>query len=129
VSPTLDLLSSVVNNISFVSPPAPPLSQPEDIPADALCPVDADGLPECPGGESYCTCANVIKIPLGSVVQIILSDNSKFQLHKYSLLFWDLRFLQRWRHWRRSRLWRCVVFLVDTNVSEERPGDGDITIQ
>jgi len=68
-----------MNNISFESPPAPPLTQPEDVPPEALCPLGTDGLvPQCPGGESYCMCTNVIKIPLGAIVQIILSDESEY---------------------------------------------------
>jgi hypothetical protein len=44
---------------------------------DILCPTGADGLPQCPGGKSYCTCVHIIKIELGALVQIILSDHSK----------------------------------------------------
>ncbi|KDR11747.1 laccase-2-like isoform X2 [Zootermopsis nevadensis] len=97
VSPDLDLLSSTMNNISFVAPPVPPLTQSEDIPAGALCPVDANGLPQCPGGQSYCACVHVIKIPLGALVQIILSDDSPrsdlnhpFHLHGYAFYVMDM---------------------------------------
>nr|ACX54563.1 laccase 15 [Reticulitermes flavipes] len=91
VSPFLDLVSSTVNNISSVSPPSPLLSQRGDVPDDILCPTGADGLPQCPGGNSYCTCVHVIKIKLGALVQIILSDqtpksglNHPFHLHGHA---------------------------------------------
>ena len=77
VSPFLELLSSTVNNISFITPHSPLLSQRADVQDDIVCPTGADGLPQCPGGKSYCTCAHIIKIKLGDLVQIILSDNSK----------------------------------------------------
>ncbi|XP_069677181.1 uncharacterized protein [Periplaneta americana] len=85
------LMSHTVNNISFVSPPAPPLSQPADVPAELLCPFGTDGMPTCPSGGSYCECVQVIDIPLGSVVQILLDDKNPgedishpFHLHGYA---------------------------------------------
>lgn len=77
-SPFLQLLSSTVNNISLVPPPPSPLlSQRADVQDDILCPKGADGLPQCPGGKSFCTCVHIIKIKLGALVQIILSGHNK----------------------------------------------------
>ncbi|PNF18421.1 Laccase [Cryptotermes secundus] len=97
VSPLGDTLSSTVNNISFIAPPAPPLTQPDDVPADVYCPTDSDGLVRCPEGKSYCLCVHVIKIPLGSVVQLLLSDksprsdlNHPFHLHGYAFYVMEM---------------------------------------
>jgi len=119
VSPFLELLSSTVNNISFVAPHSPLLSQRADVQDDILCPTGADGLPQCPGGKSYCTCAHIIKIKLGALVQIILSDHSKSKhVYLYRLSFakvivfvWGSRWLQIGRSLVRSQLVSLEFFI------------------
>ncbi|KDR11749.1 laccase-1-like isoform X2 [Zootermopsis nevadensis] len=68
------IVSSIVNNISNIFPPSPILSQPQDIPTKSLCPAIPTGVPKC--GSNYCECFNVIQVPLGSIVQVLLVDTS-----------------------------------------------------
>ncbi|PSN51485.1 hypothetical protein C0J52_00762 [Blattella germanica] len=73
------LLSSMINNISFSVPPSPVITQREDIPNDNFCPKGHQGVPTCPGGESHCKCIQLIKVPLGAVVQFVLLDKEDEQ--------------------------------------------------
>ncbi|CAL7936374.1 unnamed protein product [Xylocopa violacea] len=78
-----------MNNISSLSPPAPPLTQLEDIPAGHIC--NADNLPPKCNSTSVCPCIHVIKIPLNAVVEVALIDEfdvpmlrHPFHLHGYA---------------------------------------------
>jgi hypothetical protein len=80
VAPDRTVLTSVLNNISFVVPPSPLLSQGPDIPQDVYCPIGGNGFPQCPASamtDGYCECVHVIRVPLGAVVQIVLGDASE----------------------------------------------------
>ncbi|XP_069675364.1 uncharacterized protein [Periplaneta americana] len=93
VAPDRNLVTSWVNNISFVSAPSPIISQGPDIPGSVYCPIGNDGFPTCPANraaEQFCECVYVIKIPWGAVVQIVIGDASPvydlhhpFHLHGY----------------------------------------------
>ncbi|KAJ9592218.1 hypothetical protein L9F63_001219, partial [Diploptera punctata] len=77
VAPDQTTLTSWMNNISFVTTPAPILSQGQEVASSIYCPSNTrTGLPTCPAntGEDYCECAYVIKIPCGEIVQIFLTD-------------------------------------------------------
>lgn len=62
----------MINNISSTGPSSPPLTQLEDTPADAFC--NAENLPAHCRPGAPCTCIHLIKIPLNSIVEIILID-------------------------------------------------------
>jgi hypothetical protein len=80
VAPDRTVLTSVINNVSFIFPPSPILSQGPDIPLDVYCTIGRDGFPQCPASamtDGYCECVYVIKVPLGAVVQIVMGDASE----------------------------------------------------
>lgn len=64
-------MAGLVNNVSFKMPPSPLLTQLEDVPPSMFC------------GEGFCSehdiceCINLIKIPLGSVVEFMIVDTSE----------------------------------------------------
>lgn len=62
-------LVSLINNISNIVSPSPLLTQLSDIPTSLLC-------DQCP--EEYCECLHVLKVPLNSVVEMIIADTCKF---------------------------------------------------
>lgn len=62
------------NDISMKLPSFPLLTQFNDIKQDTFC--DHQPLRNC--NVTFCECTNVINIPLGNVVEIILVDKGKF---------------------------------------------------
>lgn len=67
-------VSSVIDGISFVFPPSPPLSQIDDIAPEQFC--NGDNKPEdC--GQQGCLCTHQIDIPFDAVVELMLLDESK----------------------------------------------------
>ncbi|XP_013180620.1 PREDICTED: laccase-5 isoform X2 [Papilio xuthus] len=65
-----DHVLSLVDEISYVAAPAPPLSQMHELPADLFC--NGDNRPaNCPVD---CRCTHMIDVPLNSVVEIVLVD-------------------------------------------------------
>ncbi|PSN35801.1 hypothetical protein C0J52_21815 [Blattella germanica] len=94
VAPDKTMLTSWMgNNISFVSPSAPLLSQGQELDTSVFCPTGSDGFPRCPATttEDYCECVYVIRIPLGSTVQMVIGDaapvfdlHHPFHLHGYN---------------------------------------------
>ncbi|XP_076394331.1 uncharacterized protein LOC100880706 [Megachile rotundata] len=82
------VITGTLNNISLVLPPSPPLSQSNDVPRNAVCNSD-NKPPEC--RSEVCSCTHVIKVPLNSVVEIIVVDEFRagdvhhpFHLHGYT---------------------------------------------
>nr|BCM26534.1 laccase-like multicopper oxidase 2 [Pseudothemis zonata] len=87
VAPNGDHVISLVDGISFVFPPSPPLSQIEDIPPEMFCNGD-NRPPEC--GEN-CMCTHKVDIPLNAIVEVVLVDEVQqpnlshpFHLHGYA---------------------------------------------
>jgi hypothetical protein len=77
VAPGPSVLTSLINNVSFIAPPSPLLSQGPDIPNEIFCPIGRNGFPQCPASavsEGYCECVHVIKVPYRSIVQIVIAD-------------------------------------------------------
>ncbi|KAK7083882.1 Mco1p [Halocaridina rubra] len=75
-----------MNDISFIFPDSPPLSQPE-APMPNLCKYGE--TPSCEG--DYCSCTYVLEVALGETVEFVLVDqgnigdeNHPFHLHGYS---------------------------------------------
>lgn len=82
VAPTGDHVISLVDNISFVFPKSPPLSQPEDVPPQQYCNGD-DRPPQC--GRN-CMCTHSVDIPLNAIVEVVLVDEGKlFTFLQYSI--------------------------------------------
>ncbi|XP_043604927.1 laccase-4-like [Bombus pyrosoma] len=82
------IVATTINNISSTGPSSPPLTQLEDTPADAFC--NSENLPPHCRPGALCTCIHLIKIPLNSIVEIILIDEfdtvsvrHPFHLHGY----------------------------------------------
>lgn len=67
ISPNYGLIS-LINNISFSLPASPLLTQFRDIPPSKLC-------NSC--DQQFCECTYLIKIPLGSVVEILMVNTRK----------------------------------------------------
>ncbi|CAK9818842.1 LAC10 [Anthophora plagiata] len=84
VSPANSVVIEMLNHISSSSPTAPPLSQLEDVSDEMFC--NGDNLPANCKSE-VCTCIHLIKIPLDSIVEIVLVDefNSKYVRHPFHL--------------------------------------------
>ncbi|EEB19131.1 L-ascorbate oxidase, putative [Pediculus humanus corporis] len=87
VAPSGDHVISLVDEISYVAPPAPPLSQIDDIPPEQFCNGD-NRPPDC--GQN-CMCTHKVDIPLNAVVEVVLVDEVQqpnlshpFHLHGYA---------------------------------------------
>lgn len=82
-----DHLISLVDEISYVSPPAPILSQYEDIAPSQFC--NGDNRPVDCGPN--CMCTHKVDIPLNAIVEVVLVDEVQqdnlshpFHLHGHS---------------------------------------------
>lgn len=63
-------MTSLIDEVSYISPPSPVLSQFDDIPKSYFC--NGDNRPaDC--GEN-CECVHKIDLPLNSVVEVVLID-------------------------------------------------------
>nr|BCM26535.1 laccase-like multicopper oxidase 2 [Ischnura senegalensis]BDD85289.1 multicopper oxidase 2 [Ischnura senegalensis] len=87
VAPNGDHVISLVDGISFVFPPSPPLTQIDDIPPEMFCNGDRRP-PNC--GEN-CMCTHKVDVPLNAVVEVVLVDEVQqpnlshpFHLHGYA---------------------------------------------
>ncbi|CAH2241202.1 jg3267 [Pararge aegeria aegeria] len=70
VAPTGDHVLSLVDEISYTAPPAPPLSQMHELPPELFC--NGDNRPaDC---TADCRCTHMIDVPLNSIVEIVLVD-------------------------------------------------------
>ncbi|CAH0721838.1 unnamed protein product, partial [Brenthis ino] len=70
VAPSGDHVLSLVDEISYMAPPAPPLSQMHELPPELFC--NGDNRPaDC---AVDCRCTHMIDVPLNSIVEIVLVD-------------------------------------------------------
>lgn len=74
VAPTGDHVISLVDEISFTFPPAPPLSQIDDIPPEQFC--NGDNRPADCGAN--CMCTHQVDIPHNAVVEVVLVDEGMY---------------------------------------------------
>lgn len=65
-----DHVLSLVDEISYVAPPSPPLSQMSELDPDLFC--NGDNRPASCGVD--CRCVHMIDVPLNSIVEIVLVD-------------------------------------------------------
>ncbi|XP_075217952.1 uncharacterized protein LOC142322763 [Lycorma delicatula] len=65
-----DTVAATMNNVSNILPMSPLLTQFHDIPSEAFCSEECVEMTS----SKYCQCLHVVKIPLGSVVEIIIVD-------------------------------------------------------
>lgn len=79
-----DHVISLVDEISYVSPPSPPLSQIDDIPPEQFC--NGDNKP--PNCGRNCMCTHKVDIPLNAVVEVVLVDEGKYV--RNSMTTWSL---------------------------------------
>ncbi|XP_026474637.1 laccase isoform X1 [Ctenocephalides felis] len=87
VAPTGDHVLSLVDEISYMSPSAPLLSQYDDINPEQFC--NGDNRPANCGDN--CMCTHKVDIPLNAIVEVVLVDEVQqpnlshpFHLHGYS---------------------------------------------
>lgn len=73
VAPGGDHLISLIDEISYVSPPSPMLSQIHDIPPEQFC--NGDNRP--PNCGMNCMCTHTVDIPLNAIVEVVLVDEGK----------------------------------------------------
>lgn len=73
VAPNGDHLLSLIDEISYMAPPAPPLSQYDDINPEQFC--NGDNRPSNCGQN--CMCTHKVDIPLNAVVEVVLVDEGK----------------------------------------------------
>lgn len=65
---------SLIDEISYMSPPAPLISQYDDIDPEQFC--NGDNRPaNCDQG---CMCTHKIDIPLNAIVEVVLVDEGKY---------------------------------------------------
>uniref|UniRef100_A0A1A9VT62 Plastocyanin-like domain-containing protein n=2 Tax=Glossina TaxID=44049 RepID=A0A1A9VT62_GLOAU len=89
VAPSGDHLLSLIDEISYISPPSPMLSQIHDIPPEYFC--NGDNRPaNC---EPNCQCVHKVDIPLGAVVEVVLVDevqqvNLSHPFHLHGTVFY-----------------------------------------
>lgn len=76
VAPTGDHVISLIDEISYLSPPAPLVSQYDDINPEQFC--NGDNRPADCGAN--CMCTHKIDIPLNAVVEVVLVDEGMFYL-------------------------------------------------
>lgn len=76
VAPTGDHVISLVDEISFTFPPAPPISQINDIPPEQFC--NGDNRPSTCGAN--CMCTHKVDIPLNAVVEVVLVDEGALHI-------------------------------------------------
>lgn len=74
VAPNGDHVISLIDEISHMSPPAPLLSQYDDIDPSQFC--NGDNRP--PNCGPNCMCTHKIDIPLNAIVEVVLVDEGKF---------------------------------------------------
>lgn len=75
VAPGGDHLISLIDEISYVSPPAPMISQIDDIPPEQFC--NGDNRPADCGPN--CMCTHKVDIPLNAVVEVVLVDEGEYR--------------------------------------------------
>lgn len=73
VAPGGDHLISLIDEISYVSPPAPMISQLHDIPPEQFCNGD-NRPPDC---GLNCMCTHTVDIPLNAIVEVVLVDEGE----------------------------------------------------
>lgn len=73
VAPTGDHVISLIDEISYLSPPAPLLSQYDEINPEQFC--NGDNRPADCGPN--CMCTHKIDIPLNAIVEVVLVDEGK----------------------------------------------------
>lgn len=76
VAPGGDHLISLIDEISYVSPPAPMISQMHDIPPEQFCNGD-NRPPDC---GMNCMCTHTVDIPLNAIVEVVLVDEGGLNL-------------------------------------------------
>lgn len=79
VAPQGDHVISLIDEISYMAPPAPLLSQYDDINPEQFC--NGDNRPANCGQN--CMCTHKVDIPLNAIVEIVLVDEGK---HYYMTL-------------------------------------------
>ncbi|XP_050514560.1 uncharacterized protein LOC114336593 [Diabrotica virgifera virgifera] len=87
VAPSGDPVLSLIDEISYMSPPAPIISQYDDIDPEQFC--NGDNRPADCGPN--CMCTHKVDIPLNAVVEVVLVDEVQqpnlshpFHLHGYA---------------------------------------------
>lgn len=80
VAPGGDHVISLIDEISYMAPPAPLLSQYDDINPEQFC--NGDNRPANCGQN--CMCTHKVDIPLNAIVEIVLVDEG---MHKIDLTF------------------------------------------
>ncbi|KAK6962817.1 laccase-15-like isoform X1 [Biomphalaria glabrata] len=68
------LQTTQMNDISNMMPPAPPLSQYQDLPQDLLCNAETMKTQQRNCGNEYCECIHFYKLRLDDVIEVILVD-------------------------------------------------------
>lgn len=73
-----DHVISLIDEISYVSPPSPMISQINDIPPESFC--NGDNKPTNCGRN--CMCVHKVDIPLHAVVEVVLVDEGTFYIYE-----------------------------------------------
>lgn len=73
VAPTGDHVISLIDEISYLSAPAPLLSQYDDINPEQFC--NGDNRPADCGAN--CMCTHKVDIPLNAIVEVVLVDEGE----------------------------------------------------
>lgn len=82
VAPNGDHVISLIDEISYLSPPSPMISQYDDIDPEQFC--NGDNRPADCGVN--CMCTHKVDIPLNAIVEIVLVDEGKNNYHQNLIL-------------------------------------------
>lgn len=92
MAPTGDHVISLIDEISYLSAPAPLLSQYNDINPEQFC--NGDNRPADCGPN--CMCTHKIDIPLNAVVEVVLVDEGKSSKSNLKNIKFDSVLLAYW---------------------------------
>ncbi|XP_076471477.1 uncharacterized protein LOC143301231 [Babylonia areolata] len=78
LKPQMFHATPVMDNITFITPPVPPISQREDVDEAWFCNRSTLQNPEACLTEDLCMCVHVIHVPLDKVVELIVFHEGRF---------------------------------------------------
>ncbi|KAL8565346.1 hypothetical protein ACOMHN_029041 [Nucella lapillus] len=78
LKPSMFHSTPVMDNITFITPPVPLLSEREDIDEDWFCNRTSLTNPEACRTQDLCMCVHVVRVPLNKVVELIVFHEGRF---------------------------------------------------
>ncbi|XP_014291985.1 uncharacterized protein [Halyomorpha halys] len=125
-------IKTLINNISFMFPSSPLISQLDDIPNDQFCEENCNKTTI----KKPCTCVNVYSIPSGAVVDMIIMDTGDrngfdhpFHLHGYNFYILEMGVFEDSKEDKTAELVSLKKKLVEDNINlKSRPMRDTISV-